>query len=251
MALSENNIELLEQYLAGNLDEDQKIEVAQRLKGDPEFKAAYEELKTLTQGIRYHKSLELLGQLRDTEKTFTKQAAKRQAEIVKMQPWKRIITLAAVLAGIILGAYLLYIATKTDATDTSLYASYFEAPSAPEGPATRGKPQVYNDAYNSYKKGDHGSAINQFEEYLSLQSDPDAAFFLAISYLVEEQPREAIKVLEDIRAEGFEYSDDAKWYLALAYIKTGQRAKAVPILDQLSNSSSKYAGKASEVLDEL
>jgi hypothetical protein len=74
-------------------------------------------------------------------------------------------------------------------------------------------------------------------------------FYLGVSYLSKGEPAKALTYLLEVKAP---LKDEGRWYTALAYLKNNEPAKARPVLTAIkSDSSSKYAGEAAQLLDEL
>ena len=77
-------------------------------------------------------------------------------------------------------------------------------------------------------------------------------FYCGISYLELDKGSEAVTIFKSIKQkEQKQFVEQVKWYLALSYIKQNDFEKAIPILKELILNKGYYSDKAGEILSEI
>lgn len=143
----------------------------------------------------------------------------------------------------------------------TLFAANFRPDIVPED-----KPATLEDAFVHYESGDYKGAIAAINGNADLvfRDDDDqdkdkttfyAHYYIAQSYLADNNPAKAIPALEKAIAESPDevLKTKTQWYLALAYLKTGSLKRSEKLLRQIAkgNQEAGYKSKAGLLLKKL
>lgn len=136
-----------------------------------------------------------------------------------------------VAATITLLATVWFLQPRTHPTNSDLFDKYYKDFEILSTGTTRGTdslPSAMNKAILAYASQDYPLAISLFSETIEFSSQNEN-IYLALSYLVTDEPERAIQILEGYINNGGNLRNDAQWYLALSLLKNDQiiRAKAV------------------------
>ncbi len=120
-------------------------------------------------------------------------------------------------------------------------------------PIIRSKTQLTptEKACENYEKTNFPEAISQFEDILKDTVWQDASFYLAISYLANDQAEKSIEILNQISDSETQFALERKWYLGLAFLKIGDKELAKIELNKLKASNSVWGKRAEKILGEL
>ncbi|MEK6477071.1 tetratricopeptide repeat protein [Catalinimonas sp. 4WD22] len=243
--IEEKDIELIEQYLGDSLDAEERTLVEQRLASDPEFKRRVEMMRELND--MYSSEAEDFRAL--LERTYQEyEQEKPQTSFVK-QYW---LVAASVTIALLIAAYFLFLSNAADLQQ--LYAENFSLP--PDNLTVRTElpeQELINAAMENYTNGQHQQASVLFAQALEAQPDSiPILFYSAVNHMALEEMEQAVSQLQEVTAQGnSSYLMPARWYLALVYLQMNQQAEAERVLIELQNSSSSYADKAEELLEEF
>ncbi|MBT32864.1 MAG: hypothetical protein CMO01_24675, partial [Thalassobius sp.] len=174
-----------------------------------------------------------------------KQADKNAPKETKVISLQNGLLVAASISAIIL-AYLFF-----PTSNSSLFESYYQTYPNIVSPTERGTDDVNKEpGYQYYDQRDYANAITAFN---SQSAKTDASnFYLALSYIETENYTEAISILKNVANGSDErFVNPAIWYMALCLHKTGQKEKAIETMNILVNSSSSYAEKANNFLNDI
>lgn len=243
--IEEKDIELIERYLGDSLDAEKRLQVEQRLASEPEFKRRMEMMRELN--TMYSSETEDFRAL--LEHTYQEYAQKEPQTTVFRRYW---LVAASVTITLLIATYFLLLNNAAD--PQQLYAENFSLP--PDNLTVRAElpeQELINAAMENYTNGQHQQASALFEQ--ALEAQPDSVpllFYSAVNFMALEETAQAVSQLNNVIAQGnSNYLMPARWYLALACLQSNQEAEAIEILNELQSSSSSYAPKAEELLEEF
>ena len=240
----EKDIELIENYLAGNLSEDDKIKVEARLAAEPVFADRFEIVKGSYVALDPEVQA-LENDLQSIYQDFQKAPAPRA--------WRMGYAIAASVLVLTL-AFLGYFLWVQNPSPEALYISYLEIPAnniATRGAATDDALKLGMEAYDQQ---DYQLALDRLQEVLQSQpSHEGAIFYSGICQLLLGQDQNALVSLKSFeQMTSSEYYSPAQWYLGLTYLKIDDTQSAGKVLTKLQQSGKgKYAVQAAELLKEL
>jgi hypothetical protein len=238
-----NNLyDFLDQYYAGQIDEEVFQE---RLQADSllrEAYAAYQQDKTW---------------IRHLAKTELKEMA---TVALKEHPapafWQNKLVLRAAAACILaICAYLaLQLQQQQGANLPQLYANYFELPPPLLERGLDEDAKSWDEVMRLYENKAFEEAIQRGEGLLKKADSPfdeKGRLYVALSYQMTEQSAEARSLFTQINT-GSPYFQDAQWYLALSFLKEDNQAAAIKAFESiLSNPRHFKYTEAKEILAAL
>ena len=103
-----------------------------------------------------------------------------------------------------------------------------------------------------YERENYKEAIVQYEKIVQEQpKNEKAQLFLAVSYLANFQPENAIEILAANDFSNSNYKQDRDWYLALAYLNNKDLKNAKLLFQHLSQENSYYQTPSRKLLKSL
>lgn len=104
---------------------------------------------------------------------------------------------------------------------------------------------------DAYDRKDYGTAIVRLKKYYNRTKDANVGLFLSISYLLQKQADEALPILNELHSklEG-PAQEAAQWYRAMAYLQVGDTQTAKTILQTIPQEGL-YGAAVSELLEQL
>ena len=242
MALSEQDLDLIESYLEGGLSPEEKSLVESKMADSPEFAQEVDfQRKVLAQIQAERKSrmkAEMLTDFRQMKAVQAEEPVKRGV------PWYW----AAAAAIVLVGAF--YFVVNNQPGPEALFDDYYQAYDGVV--IARGEETALVNGINAYKNEDYEQAL---EVLLNVEHTdlPEGQRQLLIGncYMNLDQPNKALASfgrIDDQVAVNILYNRD--WYIALALLKSGDVANARQSLEQIATSSNIYASQAQALLEE-
>lgn len=108
-------------------------------------------------------------------------------------------------------------------------------------------------AYAAYEQGEYATAISHLNLLLKTQPKNSGAYlYIGLCHLELRECPQAIEAFNQVLAlKNPHYSDDAEWYLALTYLLENNKSEYNARFVAISASESDYRTKAKEILDRL
>lgn len=147
-----------------------------------------------------------------------------------------------------LGFYL------TQNTTNSLYEDYYQTYPNVIAPTVRGenKEDLKSEAFYEYDSGNYQKSLELFSKIYTTEKDDYALFYKALSQMELQKTSEAITTFKQFDlAKNNAFTPFVKWYLALSYLKENQKEKAIPLLKSLSETDNPQQEMAYKLLSEL
>ncbi len=129
-----------------------------------------------------------------------------------------------------------------------LFATYYEAPAAPEQMGAPGIDSLLQLAHGHFNQQNYPEAIQLYTQVTQLNGRAESWQYLAYSYLAQGKSQLAIEAfLNDTQP-----TDMSEWYLALAYLQAGNSDQARESLQAItSDPNHDFQQKAEELLSKL
>ncbi len=259
------DIQQIEQYLEGDLSDQDMEDMEVRFLIDDQFREDFETMRTLVKGIKLSARkttlrdkllrLEKISSDRAGDKKDPKTIQKHIAKVTGLRPrssW--VFTGLAVAASLLLLISLLTGAFDQPTPPDQLFQQHFVV-AANQGLQNSRNDQVDNPtilAYRAYDLKNYAQAADLFESIVD-QSEYRLTdlFHLGNCYLILEKWDKAIQALKEVAEAEVLLSENAKWYLALVYLRTGNTEEAKLLLQDVAAPSdrAKQAGKIVKALD--
>ncbi len=266
MMPQEKNIELMDLYLQGQLDDQQRIDFEQRLNDDDNFKKEFEDHRDFVEVIKEEGNKDLKAFLQEIEagsgSTSVAQASSTNTpEGPKGFNWGRFAL--GFLAGLILFFGIVCFSNKDDQTPADsqieteqLFASNFNAYPNELVRLERSGDEPVSDLQKImilYNQKKYSEVIPAIDTYMQSAEDKRPLFYKAVSLLASDQDQESIALLEQLdKMDNYEFAEGVNWYLGLAYLKTGQESKAKAQLQEIVDNNQEYKlEEAKQLLTQL
>jgi tetratricopeptide (TPR) repeat protein len=259
----EDKIQLIEDYVNGQLSIEEKADFQQQLQQDPSLAQEVGLYKDIFSGLAIGGRKDMKAHLKALdEKSFSQEAAsKLQASVTEnikgkviQSFWQRNAWLTGIAACLVLGL-VAFLWVSNSSSANSLFAKYYAPYPNVVAAVERGETiqDATKQAMQAYESGDYTRAIQGLQQIAN--NDPEASslyLYLGISYIETSQLDSAKVYLEKATADAAsKLHTQAKWYLALAYLKNKEKEQAIVHLQSLSQESGVYAQKARQLLDDL
>ncbi len=201
----ENNYtDLFDEYIAGALPEDKKLDFENRLTSDAAFKADFDQ---------YKKDLELIRMMgvREEMGEFIKKASSTNARSRKLR--------YLIPLGLAASITLILLLLPSESIDNrALFDQHFS--SYPNRVTSRDGSLGHDMAMNYYDQGLHKEAIAEWDR-IALENDT-ALFYESISQLALGEAQSALSKLNQIKS-GSIFASPAIWYKGLAFLLIDQK----------------------------
>ena len=238
---------LIEQYVNGEMDEDQARNFLLKLKEDKDLAAEYKFEMELTDAIRDEDTLELRRKLMKIL-----HESKRKPGYLRYMYSRPYQIAAAASVILLLATIFLVFLLQRKPSNERLFSNYYNS----EQPlrVTRGSDTDLMEALRLFQNKDFIHAVEHFD--LILQGDPDNSavrFYQSICHIETDQFGKAIINLSEIaRNNNSLYRRSAEWYLALCYLKIGETERAVDLFRHIADDKiHDYQEDAAQILREL
>ena len=222
--ISQEQQELFEKYLMGEMPVEEQLLFKARLADDENLQKAFEEFKALFDIVE---EAGLRERMQDFHKTFAPNDKEDNGS-----KWLFPITfnyrIAASIAILLAVGGIWYFGGQD--TNEKLFETYFSPD--PGLPTVMGNSENYAfyEAMVDYKQGNYEAAIGKWEELLIAQPENDSLnYFLGVAHLANKNGEKALVFLQKINNNTeSEFSDDAILYLGMANLYLGniEEAKA-------------------------
>jgi tetratricopeptide (TPR) repeat protein len=254
------DMEKIEKYLDNQVDEQERVEVNNRLVSDEEFRRLFDEMESLLEGINHTGAKTTVEEkLQNLEESIHKLDEEEGEEEVQEKPiiivWYNRPVYRAIAASIVLLIVAVYaFGPFGTMSDERLFAEHFSAYINVDGPTRSDVTDIDQKkrAYAFYDMKDYEGAIPVFVDMIKgSQNQIMDKFYLANAYLALGKGEEAKRLFQEVVNKKIGLASPAKWYLALSYLQTGDRENAQREFREIVEAESDYAEDAKEVLGRM
>lgn len=247
MSEEKYDIERIDRYLKGMLEEKELQEFETQMGADPDLITEVALQKDIMIGAEAYFDAELKGKLQQIDREPNEVDA--GGKQIFFKPWKT----AAIAASILLLFTVGYFVFFNQPNMEQLYLSSYEAYPNIVSPIQRSNNSIESDALSHYERGDYSTATKLFDEELEQNPNEDyLLFYCGLSNLEVGETDQAIALLKKITpAADSRFYAPAQWYLALAYLKAQDIAALRKQLEEVISEKGDYQPRAQKLLDEL
>ena len=159
--------------------------------------------------------------------------------------------IAASIALVMGATYFVLFSGQTD--PQQLYAQYYKPYPNIVAPAQRSDSNTPNPGLALYEAGNYTEALKVFNQQMAEGNDEAYMLFYAgVAALNTNEESDAIAYFEKvIHQQNETFANPAQWYLGLTHLKLGQNKEAVRIFEEIKASGNDYSQRASEILENL
>ena len=209
--MNEEHFLAFDQYLQGEMTDEDKLIFEEQMKSDPEMASAFETFKDLNLHLenKFGQTDELESFKDNVEKISKKHFKKAKPKVIAFKPWQYA---AAASVAVLFG--IMFLNQKSNPT--------FEDYNQPETAffTERGEAndnlKLAQDAFNSKN---YKTAIPLFETILKTDQSAEIQYFYGVSLLEENKLQEAETVFTALGTGNSIFKNKAIWSLALSKLK--------------------------------
>lgn len=249
----EDNIQLMENYLQGNLDKENLEKFDQKLKEESSFESEFRDLKAIQMAAKASAQLTTLAQLERLESSIA------EKEITKTNfTMKKLVTVAASLILIATVSYFTAFNTNNVTSGPDIYNEFYSTYRNMESTTERGDASALvtlkDKAYFAYDSKDFVQSAALFSEVLKTEKTAANYFYAGISNLEIGDHTSATKNLNTVTNNYEDLLEQSQWYLALSLLKENSetsKEEALSSLVDLALGESSYKSNAEAVLAKM
>ncbi|MEA3494956.1 MAG: hypothetical protein U9R42_02860 [Bacteroidota bacterium] len=253
MEILNENIELIERYMDGNLSEEEKLIVESKIANNPAFADEVELRKEINEAILeadvddFKEKLEIVFQ--------DQQEQNKVLEHFKSILYgKKKMLVASMLLLVIAISGIFLITNKNDMQYViDNYYQPYEAKVLVRSDDTNPITIMLNTAMQKYEEQEYYEAVGLFEEVLKMDNkNIQGHLFSGISnFEIEEYLKANESFNYIINDNNNLYIDQAKWYLGFCYLEMEDKEKALDLFQNISESDSYYKETAKKIVSKL
>lgn len=223
---TQENQELIDAYLMGNLDTDELAEFKERIKIYPDFRHLVEAQKAMMQSVEEHS---LKNSLDDFHAEIEEEPEKKWLS----REWLALAASFMVLIGVGTWAIL-----KSGNSTEKVFAANFKPD--PGLPTMMGTSSDYDFYYGmvNYKRKEYAEAINRWEPLYAANPENDTlVYFLGVANLANGNARQAETYLQLAKEMSKSiFFEETRYYLALSLLKGNKIEEAKAVLEKSESS---------------
>lgn len=247
MEQEEKDIELIEAYHQGRLDDVDIAAFERRRAEDAGFDQKAEDYLHIMKEVRSFGEQDFMQKLKSWEKDI---AGEKKAKVI---PLRKILSIAAILVLLMvpIGYLLLHDAFKAD--HQQLFTAYFE-PYDDVISERSEQASLLDKGFSAYNQENYMAAVAYFEGYIDKNpADQGIKTYLGISYLAAGESGKAEGILKEIsqNATGI-FKEVSDWYLVLAFLKSDKKENMHSQLLLISSQENHmFKKQADELIEEF
>ena len=243
------NFERVEAYMENLLNAKDKLQFESDLTSNKELQSEYDAYLAALSALDVL-ALDALAEEQKQQASSTDTSG-RQTEAKIIGLGRQAFLRAASVALLIFAGSLWF--ANSNFSNNHLAGNYYENPVLQ---TVRGENDntLLTEATEAYQTGDFGLVIEKTTEALSGNPIDDySKYLLANAYMKTGSFDMAIKTWGELKDKGSSaYQESASWYLALSFIENDQEQEAIRILTTIKNdANNSYAQKATDLLKKL
>ncbi len=244
-----SDLEYINQYLRGELDERDRSLFEKRLKEDPAFAEEVKLHQKVKEVVLDENTHRLDQVLKDIRREWERKPTATQPVFAWLKTPYRV---AAAIVLIMAAGALAYIALwPSHPSSQELFSIYYQ-PSPLSLQRGLENPPELEKAFGHYQKSEYNRALDYFEDPAVVTlSSIKVEFYKAHCYLNTGEIERSIKSFEEVIQHGDNvYMKPAHWYLALSYLKANDRDTAKKLLMEIGEGNM-FEGVAERLLKDL
>ena len=232
-----NRETLLIKYFEKSLSAEEKIQFDSLVESNSAFAEEFVFQKNLKKAISLNERADL-----------KKQLASFETKNPKLNALRVFYAAASIVLICSLGFYFI------ENRSNDFYEEYYQTYPNVIAPTVRGgnNEDLKSEAFYEYDNGNYQKSLDLFSKIYDTENDDYALFYKALSQMELHKITEAIATFQQFNLEkNNAFSPYVKWYLALSYLKENQKEKAIPLLKSLSETDNPQKEMAIKLLSEL
>lgn len=246
MDQDEENIDLIDAYVRGELHGSALADFEGRRRNDPVFDKEVSEYLLIIKGIRASEETAFVNKLKTWDSELDQR--EKKGKVVSLQ---RIFSIAAAVTVLALaGGYFFW---SGQHNSNALFDQYFQ-PYDNVISSRSDEQDIREKAMRYYDNKEYDKAVT-YLRLCSAERPGDLAVqcYLGIAYLADDRPDEAKLLFEKlVQGEPNLFKEVSEWYLALTYVKLDQKDYARILLKEiLKQPSHVFREQANELMRKI
>lgn len=241
-------IDLIEQYLEGSLDQEKKRKIDEKISVDENYAENFEQYKFLIDGIKYSGRKKLFTKIKKWDMELSDNfEVESEHSIGKHFKWYYA---AASIVILIVAGFLVFSSLNSgyESLVADYYSPYDYTPDVKRGGKI--EKNSMDNILQYYDRGQYNQAIQMIINLEEGQKTEKVIFYLANAYQATKNYDEAIDLYKQIINTGI-HGYGSKWYLALCYLSIDNAEQAIPLLEELKGAPTSYSLNANKLLEDL
>jgi tetratricopeptide (TPR) repeat protein len=242
------NIDIIELYLVGRLSVKEQKEFEERLKEDSELMKEYLKRKKIHDAISEENIMDLRFKLNKIKKSRTIVRRMYRNPLVVYS------AAAVILILVVIGNFYLF-SNKISGSElfNSYYLTYPVLENYRSETVLNNREQIHYNAFNAFEKGNYQESEEYFRQLLDMdKSNPSTQFYMAMCEIeLDKLNKSKQRLKELIKENNHAYFEQAHWYLALTYLKQNELKKAIKILEIIVEKDMVNRVEAESILESL
>ena len=233
-----NRENLIQQYFAKTLSEEDRVTVESLLKSDPQFKSEFQEYEDLARAFEISEGKSLKNRFQEVEKNLS--------QTTRFAFLKSKVLYAAIACAVVIGFYYKFYRVETG---NSLFSSNFTFLPNTYQPIVRGvSSNDTTEAFSAYESGDYETAEKEFEQIILMNEDPNIQFYYGLTLLNQSKFELALDQFSELENVNHHYKSEALWFTALIYLRKEDFKKTKQYLEKLKVLKSKFKSEEIKLL---
>jgi len=247
----EDNLQLMDNYLQGNLDKEGLKSFDNKLKQEPTFESEFRDMRAIQVGAKASARLSTLANLESLESSI------KERETIKIKyTMKKLVTVAASLILIATVGYFTVFNKTSITSGPNIYNEFYTSYNNYESTTERGGDAAVlltlkDKAYSAYDSKDFIQSAALFSELLKTDKTAANYFYAGISNIEIGDHTSATTNLNSVTNNYEDLIAQSQWYLALNLLKENSETskdEAMASLVDLALGESSFKLDAEKVL---
>jgi tetratricopeptide (TPR) repeat protein len=238
--MKNDNHEKIEDFLNGNLDEQEAAQFQEELKMNPVLAEEYRVIKGLYETLDKQDQLEFLDVVEQAKQDYRLQH--KSEFFINKTGWRntRIMIFASAALVLLAMAIFILISRHEPPNYKTLFDKYYTHYNYIIAFRESGDTaSQLNKGMQFYKAGAYEQAISSFMA-ASESSRQVIDFYLGLCYLELGSYDKSVEYLKIVSESGSDQRYEARWYLALAYLAQGKEKETIKLLESIVRNQQDY-----------
>ena len=242
-----SDFELIEKYLSGKLNAEEKRIFRNRLLNDPTFNQEFQDLKDIRLYVKQTARKDLKTFFNAIETSIEKEETTKDQTVMK-----KVLSIAASLVLIVAISY--FGLSNRIQSNEELYSEYYSSYNNLTGQvrgATVEAPSFEEQAMLAYDAGDYLKSSEMLSNLVKENPNAMNYFYLGISQMEIGEVSEAIKNLNTVVNSYDAFKEQARWYLTLAHLNNDDKDAALGNIAHILVNKSEFKERAQKLLEDM
>ena len=248
--MDEMNFDRIEDFLDGDLSQEQLKEFEQNLLDDSDLQMELDLHQEIDEAIMETDIMDLRSKLEAIE-TPTNPSKKRKLKF--LTKWNIAAASLALLIG--LGSLMYIFNDKSSYSNDQIFSNYYKPYNVVVNTrsADATVDNILMSAVNSYESKDYRTALTLFKQILDKDStNITSNFYSGISNIeINEYSKANKNFTRVIKHKNNLFIEQSEWYLGFCYLMTNEKDKALKQFHVIAQGNSFYKTKALEIINRL